>query len=475
MVKDILIQNKIEMTRFDFTEPVHSIWIKAEMKENLGGMVLVYNPSCRLCGLITLGSNFINEIYISDEVCTLNGLYHKLFSGSYTFMIIPFYDISKEEAEIRLTAEINLHKTYEEKYCQLNLREEEPSFTEVTDLAHRYYKGDFHGHTIFSDGHNSILEAAEILKRQGMDFMAFTEHNSMAFGTASLPCLSIPSFELTLPIGHINIHGVRDLASFYEQLQKTTNYEKILELVTDFFSPGSNLSLNHMFLIPWQFTYGEFDLSVLNTIEVICDPTYGTAPEANDRAAAFLDFLWDRGYRIYGIGGSDSHNKPEELYEGSAEPSIYGDPATYVYCKGLSVQNVLEGIQGGHCYTARYVTLDIRINEGRYLPGDCVGAEEEVITFEIGIENITKPLVGRFILNGSIIEEILLKENRDSVKYSLKNLEESWWLRFGIYDREGHVVAYVNPVYHNPSELRKNSFKILLDEFGELYDKGCIV
>ncbi len=472
MVKDVQIQNKIELIQFDICKPVNSIWVKADLKENLGVMVLLYNPAKQLCGGITLGfNNFIKEIYISGTVCTRNGYRHELQSGAYTFMIIPFYGVLQQKAEIRLELETNVTKTYDAKYCQSDFTEPGFSFTAITEKAHRYYKGDFHGHTIFSDGHNSIQEAAQILKNQGMDFMAFTEHNCMPFGFTDLPCLSVPSFELTLPVGHVNIHGVRNLALLYEHLPQARNYEEILELALDLFSFGSNLSLNHMFMEPWNFIYDEFDLSKLNTIEVICDPTYGEATKANDKAAAFLDFLWNKGYRIYGIGGSDSHNKIDEFYEGSAEPSIYGDPATYVYCRGLSVQNVLDGIQQGHCYTARYITLEISIQEGKYLPGDQIQSGEEEITYRIGIDNINKPLKACFIRNGKVEKEILLKNNQEQIVYSLKNTEEAWWLRFGVYDTEGHVIAYVNPIYNKQAKGVKNSFKILRDEFGEIYDQ----
>lgn len=474
MVKAAAIQNKIEKIKVEFTEPVHSLWLKADFKENLGAMVLLYNPSMQLCGTLSLGfSRFINELYISETVCTLNGLYHELQSGVYTLMILPLYDLQQESAEIIVNAEINITKTYEKEYCQLKPAKDEISFTAVTEETSRYYKGDFHGHTIFSDGHNSLKEASAILKDKGMDFMAFTEHNSMAFGRADLPCLSIPSFELTLPIGHVNIHGVRNIALFYEQ--PVGNSEETLDQTLDVFSLGSNLSLNHMFMEPWHFTYGEFDLSRLNTIEVICDPTYETAPEANAKAVAFLDFLWNRGYRIYGIGGSDSHNKIDEYYEGSKEPSIYGDPATYVFCKGLSVQNVLDGIRNGHCYTARYVTLDLCIGGGKYLPGDLISEDEKEITYEISIKNINKPFKGCFFMNSKIIKEVLLKKDQDSVSFTIHNSGEPWWLRFGIYDMQGQVIAYVNPVYHKVVQPDKADYKNLLKEFGERYDQRYIV
>ena len=52
---------------------------------------------------------------------------------------------------------------------------------------------------------------------------------------------------------------------------------------------------------------------------IVNDPTYEYAKESNEKAIRFLDLLWQEGYRIYGIGGSDSHNLIEERYDGALE------------------------------------------------------------------------------------------------------------------------------------------------------------
>jgi len=57
----------------------------------------------------------------------------------------------------------------------------------------------------------------------------------------------------------------------------------------------------------------------------------------------------------------------------------------------------------------------------------------------------------------------------------MHNSGEPWWLRFGIYDMQGQVIAYVNPVYHKAIQPDKADFKNLLKEFGERYDQRYIV
>lgn len=450
-----------------------SLWICADMAEEAAAMLYLFNPCSRLCGCISSGfGRFIREIYISATVCTMNGLRHDLTEGTYTLLIVPYP--GTVNTNIKLQIESNIIKAYQKEYLQ-DTHSNHTGFGNIIEDAHRYYKGDFHGHTIFSDGHQTIQEAIGILEKRSLDFMAFTEHNSMPFDMPELPCLSIPSFELTLPIGHMNIHGLKDIGILLEQCMEISDMETLWERAAGCFGEKCNLSLNHMFMEPWHFIYQDFDLSKLNTIEVICDPTYPSAAKANNKAVSFLDFLWQEGVVIYGIGGSDSHNKEDELYDGTKEPSIYGDPATFVYCEGLSVSNIIEGVRRGHSYIMRYGKLLITICDGKYLPGDRISEDEEIITYRVHIENIQIPCNGRFILNGEAVWEAALEGEGEEVCYELRPADQYWWLRFGLYDMSGNVIAYVNPVYNRVKRCPDTVFKNLYDRFGENYDQRNII
>ena len=50
------------------------------------------------------------------------------------------------------------------------------------------------------------------------------------------------------------------------------------------------------------------DLRDINCMEIINDPTYPDGPGSNDMAIRFLDQVWNEGIRVFGVGGSDSHN-----------------------------------------------------------------------------------------------------------------------------------------------------------------------
>lgn len=234
-----------------------------------------------------------------------------------------------------------------------------------------------------------------------------------------------------------------------------------------------------MFLDIWSFTEKNIDLRKVNTIEVMCDPTYPTSPEANDKAVAFIDFLWNKGWKIYGIGGSDSHNKIDDFYDRANLPSIYGDPATYVFCQGLSVDNILKGIKNGNAYVTRYEDLNIIIGKGKILPGqEVININNLDYTVEIknfGKQHVHQEYEGKFILNGEVIKTEILDENNPKAEIhdilSYVGNSDYWWLRFGLYDKLGHVVAYVNPIYYGEHSSNIYELDKLIKEFDTKTDR----
>lgn len=468
----------ITHTCFQLLKEERSLHILADWKGMGMAQVFIYNPESILCGFISVGfGNFIPETYISKEITTLNARPICLQPGEYSMVTVFFPKEGEMLTEISLDISLDTDRVYEPAFSQLSKLLSSSDFDHIVQEEKRYYKGDFHGHTILSDGHNNRMEAAEIIKKQGLDFMAITEHNCLAFLSSDLPCLEIPSFELTLPSGHMNVHGIKELHLDWWKLRDTFSLEELWNQVILDYKNHANLSLNHMFLVPWQVSYENLDLASLHTIEVICDPTYPSAMEANDKAVAFLDYVWNQKIQLYGVGGSDSHNKEDEYYEGSVEPSIYGDPATYVYCDGLSVTHLIEGVKKGHSYVARYVDLSIKIQNGEslILPGDEITDLQKGISYQVTVHNLSKPLMGRFICSSNVVKEELLDTNCTSTLFTFENLKEGDWLRFGLYDLEGHVIAYVNPVFHGERHKGKALFgeiyKNFEKEYSRTYDK----
>ena len=75
----------------------------------------------------------------------------------------------------------------------------------------RLYKGDLHTHTFGSDGVLALGELAQHCQRNGLDFLAVTDHNQMVSGDtlSQYPGITlIPGIEWTHYRGHANFLGV---------------------------------------------------------------------------------------------------------------------------------------------------------------------------------------------------------------------------------------------------------------------------
>src|SRR5207302_8223445 len=74
-----------------------------------------------------------------------------------------------------------------------------------------WYRGDFHCHTLYSDGVLTPPELAALAKSEGLDFFAITDHNTVnAYPHFDAPAelLIIPGIEVTFEEGHFNVFGV---------------------------------------------------------------------------------------------------------------------------------------------------------------------------------------------------------------------------------------------------------------------------
>ncbi|WP_246064231.1 CehA/McbA family metallohydrolase [Nonomuraea longispora] len=75
----------------------------------------------------------------------------------------------------------------------------------------RWFAGDFHAHTLHSDGSLSIPELAELAHGRGLDFLAVTDHNTVShhpwLAKIDRGITLIPGQEVTTDRGHANVFG----------------------------------------------------------------------------------------------------------------------------------------------------------------------------------------------------------------------------------------------------------------------------
>ncbi|MFV0529655.1 MAG: CehA/McbA family metallohydrolase [Lachnospiraceae bacterium] len=359
---------------------------------------------------------------------------------------------------------------------------------EMTDTAYDWeavyaaqpgwYKGDFHTHTTLSDGKETTRSAMQKARQMGLDFYVPTEHNLMHTGWCERDLCVLPGTEITTERGHFNLFGVtKQPEHLYELIagDPVRTQSCMQAVMQEARRRGWLISLNHPFLTIWSWRYEQTRLDAFDCIEIINDPTYPQAAEANDRTLRFIDALWQDGHRIYGVGGSDSHNLIDELYEGAATPSIPGDPATYVYCNKLSPAELLRQVKQGHMCVTRFCQIHpvITMNGSTYLPGDELiieGKAQNILSYFAKITGLTEEPVVQLIVNGQAIPVALSKRASGSYEAAITlslSLTEWTWIRLEVRGQDGGFLGYTNPVYYGQKTPDYWTFGEITQQMGE--------
>lgn len=330
----------------------------------------------------------------------------------------------------------------------------------------RWYKGDFHTHTQLSDGKELPVRANEKAKMMNLDYYVATEHNVLHTGWAKTDVMIMPGVEITTSLGHANLFGIdkrpeklTDILLHRDEKDLEQDLDAIIEECQ---SRNWLFSINHPFLYIWKWLYDGISLENIQCLEINNDPTYEADPdaearEANQKTVILSDLLWADGYRVCAIGGSDSHKEIDDYYPGATEPSIPGDPATYLYMEGLSPVNVLGALKKCHCYVTRHCLVETEFalldEKGETLQqlmfGDCIGGDGTELLFRLTIKGpLKKPLV-YYMENGEKIICPLVAQNKNVYvaqgRISLKK-NEYQWIRFGAEDADGAFLFYGNPI-----------------------------
>lgn len=478
------------------SEPLEVLSIIVDVKkvEMLMGYLILEDEKKNIRFQKLLGySERIIQIGASSEITTIGGVPGKIGEGRWKLTLCIFTEEIRKrlgEQRIPVTFEITGEECrIEEKIGEECWVSEEQKFPLYYDRfawnrtyqdAARWYKGDFHTHTRLSDGKETVANAMEKAKQMQMDFYVPTEHNVIHTGWNSTEVMIVPGIEVTAGKGHCNLFGIDRLPSRIKEIicrPASEQAEKwVAEILQEAGERGWLVSINHPFLHIWKWEFHSIPLRMVQFLEIVNDPTYEYAREANDKAIRFLDLLWQEGYRIYGIGGSDSHNLIEERYDGALEPSVAGDPGTYVFSKGLTPTKMLQNLRKGHIYVSRYCTMEIGItaDEETYLPGEHipVGKKEAVhIKYHVTIRGLQERPVVYAVVNRVRIGLEITETEKDVYEADTEiifSAGEYEWMRLDIRKEDGTFLGYVNPIYHGAKTPQCKTFGEMLRKVSDM-------
>jgi PHP domain len=235
----------------------------------------------------------------------------------------------------------------------------------LTSKARRLLRGDLHVHTLASDGVHTPEELAWKAKRNGLDFVAVTDHNQFASRDA-LPHLEgvtmIPGVEWTHYQGHASFLGVDRP---YDEPFATNTPEEAQARFTSARERGALITIDH----PFDPTCGfQLDIDALphDAIEV----WNGPMRESNLRAIGFWHQRLCAGKKVPACGGSDYHRDTPFIF--------LGGPTMCVFADSRGASDILAAVKAGHGYlTFAPDGPGLELTAGTAIMGDSVRWKEQ--------------------------------------------------------------------------------------------------
>lgn len=316
-----------------------------------------------------------------------------------------------------------------------------------------WYRGDLHMHDAHSDGSCAsksgkkipcpLFRTVEAASEAGLDFIAVTDHNTVAhFGGLRErrpwfdTLLLIPGTEITTFNGHANAIGLTRWIDFRQPLAA---------IQRDVQAAGAILSINHPALPSGEACMGcgwvwpDTDWSRVTAIEAI----NGTTVAGPLTGTGFWYARLNEGHRLTGIGASDNHD-PDPA-PGRAR---IGAPTTVVYAEALSTPAILAGIRSGRVFIdvegTRDRMLDLEaVSDGRRaMMGETLRAGRRVsVTARIAGVDKGKAVL---IANGTELHALPVAPN---LTFEPDRAAACGWVSVNVAATDGKPLLIGNPIY----------------------------
>lgn len=320
-----------------------------------------------------------------------------------------------------------------------------------TEEPVRWLKGDLHFHSNHSDGRWTLDDIVEYVRRNHLDFVALTDHNTTsasealhdALAAAGLHVITIPALELTTFWGHANALGVsrwidwrvrgpeglpRQIGSDPDAAETRTFAHAAAEV----HEAGGLFVINHPRAAGYpictgcRWEQGDASATYADAIEVM------NGPWPRPQNAGALE-LWDRwlnsGHRIPAIAGSDSHGFAHH-------PAQLG--FTFVRA-APDATAILDAVRAGVSYMSRGPAVIWRS------PTPAQRMAPEATELVLDVQGVSAAMEAVVIGGGQRIATHLIREDGE-VRLPLNGTREAWY-RVELRDARGEVMALTNPAF----------------------------
>ena len=221
----------------------------------------------------------------------------------------------------------------------------------------KWLKGDFHVHTVYSDGKFELPELIQKAEDRGLDFTFSTEHNTnsanIAWGNHVPEGFLIGrGIEVTTYGGHWNAIGLLPHQLINPRIEDMSDKDASLVSAVEEVHKSDGLAIiNHPFAecpcCDWDYSFHEN----MDAIEVWNGPwKRHPEDESNVKAVEKWDQLLRQGVVFTATGGSDIHEHKFEIAE----------PTTHVYAEENSTSAIMHALRKRRAYLTRHPWHEIQ-------------------------------------------------------------------------------------------------------------------
>ena len=233
----------------------------------------------------------------------------------------------------------------------------------------QYYRGELHCHSDESDGKFPVVEMVREAERMGLDFLAMTDHITISQWARlqaidDVPIAFLHSCEITSRHGHANLHNIQKWVDVYTD-REDWDMNKAADEVH---RQGGLFCVNHAFSggrLGFRSFY--FDWHKADLMEI-----YHNLEGCNNQPMiSYWDHLLLQGYRIIGVGGTDSHDP----FTGTHK---LGNCLTYIFTDELSEIGIVRGLKKGNVFVSKGAQIRFTGEDEQgnvYWMGDCASGK----------------------------------------------------------------------------------------------------
>ncbi|HUH68677.1 MAG TPA: CehA/McbA family metallohydrolase [Mycobacterium sp.] len=205
----------------------------------------------------------------------------------------------------------------------------------------RWYRGDLHLHTVYSDGERHPGELVSAAHAGGLDFIVSTDHNTNAANRVWPVCrtgslLVVPGEEVTTRHGHWLAVGLSTHA--WVDWRYGPRDGVFPRFAAEVREAGGLVVAAHP-AVPLPGSAWEFGFAHVDALEV----WNGRWNFDDELSLRIWQRLLRQGRRVVAVGGSDSHGKHQ----------LVGSPQTAVHASELSIPAIIDGLRCGRSYIVR--------------------------------------------------------------------------------------------------------------------------